>query len=86
MKKLKAVIELEVNCSQELIDKLGSMEAVASQFQQQLKYELKMREYDGVKIRVMSLSDKDAEKPKEKPKRKRRTKAEMELARKNGEV
>lgn len=83
MKKLKAVIELEVNCSQELIDKLGSMEAVASQFQQQLKYELKMREYEGVKIRVMSLSDKDAEKPK---KRKRRTKAEMELARKNGEV
>ena len=83
MKKLKAVIELEVNCSQELLDKLGSMEAVASQFQEQLKYELKMREYDGIKIRVMNLSDKDAEKPK---KRKRRTKAEMELARKNGEV
>jgi hypothetical protein len=86
MKTLKAVIELEVNCSEELIQKLGSMEAVAKQFQDQLAHELKLREYGKVKVTVNHLSDKDAAKPDGKPRRKRRTKAEMEEARRRGEA
>lgn len=86
MKTLKAVIELEVNCSEELIQKLGSMEAVAKQFQDQLAHELKLREYGKVKVTVNHLSDKDAVKSDGKPKRKRRTKAEMEQARLRGEA
>lgn len=87
MKTLKAVIELEVNCSEELMDKLGSMEAVAKQFQDQIAHELKLREYGKVKVTVNHLSDKNAPVTADgKPKRKRRTKAEMEEARRKGEI
>lgn len=86
MKNLKAVIELEVNCSEELIEKLGSMEAVAKQFQDQVAHELKLREYGKVKVTVTHLSDKNLKAEDVPKKRKRRTKAEMEEARRRGEA